>query len=666
MTAQREILWNVPSSLILAVYLVSAVSLAWIVFWFVNRSKLWRQGRLSLRETSWKEACGRLASYLLTHRTIRRDPYAGVMHTLIFWGFVVLVIATILVGIQHHLHVEFLTGNIYLVFSLCADLGGVAFSVGLVMALWRRRRTLSQSRLMRTLTTRWMLWLMLSLGLSGFLVEAARIAHDFPAFEVWSPVGYGLAQLLASLSLDGEMATVLHRWAWIGHAGLVFVFFAIIPLTLMRHIVLGAYSVAHPAGRPGVLSSPQLLSLDVLPNTGNRPALWEQQLTDFRQIDLLQADACLTCGRCNEVCPADAAGKPLQPRSIVLAVRDLVEQSIGRNKSSEPEPNSSHLDDALWSCTSCNACDTACPVNINIVEKIVTLRRELVTNSAIPKTASEALESTAQKFNPFGRPNSARMEWASGLNVPVASEGEHVDLLYWVGCSGAFDPAGKEVSRAMIHILNHMKVNYRVLGCRERCTGDPARRLGEESLWSELAETNRQTFAEHRVKTILTQCPHCLNSIRNEYPGIPADTNVVHHSQWLRDQLNDGSLTLSSRLNEQLTFHDPCYLARANNEVDAPREILEVIASDGLVEMTPNKTESFCCGGGGGQMWLDVRGETRVENIRASHAEESGTQTVATACPFCRVMLEAGRTSLEEDQGNWRVKDLAELIVEHL
>jgi Fe-S oxidoreductase len=253
------------------------------------------------------------------------------------------------------------------------------------------------------------------------------------------------------------------------------------------------------------------------------------------------------------------------------------------------------------------------------------------------------------------------MDWASGLGIPVAKAGEEVDLLYWVGCAGAFDPAGKEVTRAMTKILSRLGVSYRVLGCGERCTGDPARRLGEEGLWRDLAVTNQASFAKHRVKTILTSCPHCFNSLKNEYPSVGPMPSVMHHSQWLRERIHSGEIKVASTTEEKITFHDPCYLARANDEIEAPRAILGEV-----VEMEASGKSGFCCGGGGGQMWLDVRGTSRVETIRASHVEKTGATTVATGCPFCRVMLEAGRTSLPEGQGNWRVQDIAELVAERL
>jgi len=646
MIPQREILWNVPAWAFDVLYLLSALSFAWIVFWFVRRSRLWARGGPAHDQLGWCAGLKQLAAYLLTHRTIDRDRYAGWMHRLIFWGFVVLLIATALVAIQHHGHVTFLTGTTYLVFSFAADLGGLAFSVGIGMALWRRRTRAAHGRLLPSTSTTLVLWLLLAIAVSGFLLEAARIARDFPPFEVWSTVGWVLALGFDILGITGDRAVALHRWLWLFHAALVIAFFVLIPVTLLRHIVAGAYSVARLAGRPGLLHEPPT------------PVLGEVALSQFRAIDWLQADACLTCGRCTQVCPAEAAGKPLSPRSVVLGLREHLDHP--------GVPLTQQVaDDALWSCTTCGACDLACPVNIGIVDKVVTLRRGRVAVGELPPAAAEALESAAQKLNPFGQANSARMEWAAGLSVPVAKDNEEIELLYWVGCAGAFDPAGREVTRAMIKILKHLQVPFRVLGTAERCTGDPARRLGEESLWRQLAEHNQGRLAGHRVRTVLTHCPHCFHAFANEYAAIGPMPRVLHHSQWLRDRIADGSLKLRPGA-EKITFHDPCYLGRINEETQAPRGVLDAIYNGRRTELPLAGTQNFCCGGGGGQMWLDVKGRTRVENIRAGHVEESGAGTVATGCPFCRVMLEAGRAGLGAGKGNWRVKDIAELVAENL
>lgn len=643
---QREILWNVPPTVMAGVYFLSALNFIWIIFWFARRARLWNRGAPAADQMAWKSGIQRLAVYLVTHRTIARDPFAGWMHRFIFWGFMALLLATTLVAIQHHLGIVFLTGNTYLFFSLGADLGGLAFGVGIGMALWGRRSHSAHGRLLPRRSTTLVLWLLLLIAVSGFLLEGFRIARDFPPFEIWSPIGYLVACLFSLIGLSGESVLLWHLAFWVFHAALVIVFFLFIPITVLNHLVLGAYSVMLPAGRPGLLHAPGM------------PVTTAVDFPHFRQIDLLQADACLACGLCTTVCPAQAAGKPLSPRSVVLGLRAHLDR---------PQTALSYqIDDAaLWSCTACNACDQACPINIHIVDKIVTLRRGRVAESVLPAPAADALESTGQKFNPFNRPNSARLEWASGLNIPVAKPDEPIELLYWVGCAGAFDPAGREIARAMIAILNHLQIAYRILGCGERCTGDPARRLGEEGLWSELAQHNQRVLAAHRVQTILTSCPHCFNAFKNEYPTLGSTPRVVHHSQWLQEKLRDGALRINRATAETLTFHDPCYLGRANDETTAPRFVLDQIVTQ-RYEMQQHGKQSFCCGGGGGQLWLDVRGRTRVETIRAGHVEETGAATVATACPFCRVMLEAGRTSLPAGQGQWRVKDLAELVVENL
>ncbi len=460
-------------------------------------------------------------------------------------------------------------------------------------------------------------------------------------------MGWLTALGLAGAGLSGGNAVPIHLALWIFHGALVIGFFFLIPVTVLKHIFTAAYSVARPAGRPGLVHEPAM------------PIVAAVTLPQFRMVDLVQADACLTCGLCTVVCPAQAAGKPLSPRSIVLGLRrhlDYPEVPLTRQVD----------DDALWSCTACSACDLACPVNIHILEKIVTLRRGRVAVGELPSSAAEALESAAQKFNPFGAANSARMEWAGGLTVPVARDGEAVDLLYWVGCAGAFDPAGREVTRALVKILSHLQISFRVLGCAERCTGDPARRLGEEGLWRELAQENQRTLAAHQVQTILTHCPHCFHSFRNEYAAVGPLPRVLHHSQWLQEKLAEGTLKVRAGAAEKVTFHDPCYLGRVNDETEAPRQVLDQISNGRRVEMVLTGKKSFCCGGGGGQIWLDVKGRTRVETIRASHVEETSAQAVATACPFCRVMLEAGRAGLAAGQGNWRVKDIAELVVENL
>jgi Fe-S oxidoreductase len=381
---------------------------------------------------------------------------------------------------------------------------------------------------------------------------------------------------------------------------------------------------------------------------------------DLDWNDLLHADACTTCGRCNTACPAAAAGKPLQPREIVLGIREA-----SRNLALA---EGAHLPDrfdpaALWSCTTCGACNEACPVGIDVYDKIVELRRALVEAGSVPDPAAALFESTADCFNPFGKDNRERLAWAQGLAPPVAEPGEEVELLYWIGCAGSFDPDGQSVSRSMIAILDRLGIRYRILGGRERCTGDPARRAGEEGLFQQCARDNIAMLAGHSVKTVLTHCPHCFNTMKNEYPEFGASFSVVHHSQFLAQLIDDGRLPSMHGLGS-VTFHDPCYLGRGNGETEAPRAVLDAM-SDARIEMPRHGKESFCCGAGGGGLWLDVPGRDRIENIRSREAADTGAKTLVTGCPFCKLMLAAGSQALPDGKA-MVVKDLAELVAERM
>jgi len=319
--------------------------------------------------------------------------------------------------------------------------------------------------------------------------------------------------------------------------------------------------------------------------------------------------------------------------------------------------------DALWSCTTCGACNEACPVGIDVYDKIVEVRRARVEAGSVPDAAASLFESTATAFNPFGKPNEERLAWAQGLNPPVAEPGEAVELLYWVGCAGSFDPDGQSVARSMIAILDRLGIRYRILGCRERCTGDPARRAGEEGLFEQCARENIRTLASHSVKTVLTHCPHCYNTMKNEYPELGASFAVEHHSQFLARMIEEGRIAGMEGL-RSVTYHDPCYLGRGNGETAAPRAVLDAM-SDERIEMPRHGAESFCCGAGGGSLWLDVSGDDRIENIRAREAAETGARTVVTACPFCKIVLEAGIQGLGDGR-SLVVRDLAELVEERM
>jgi Fe-S oxidoreductase len=529
------------------------------------------------------------------------------------------------------------------------------------MFLWRRHRN-KPDRLLHAWWVAALSWLLAAIGATGFLLEGARIARDFPPFERWSVVGYAVALGLNTIGVSGQSAAAVHRSCWALHAALCVGFFALVPWKFFGHMAYGLASWVTRRNEP--LSRLVVVPLDLASPPGAIAA------RDFSARDLLQADACTTCGRCNEACPANTAGKPLRPREIVLGLRSALDADR------EAPLERWIADESLWSCTTCAACNSVCPVGIDIYDKIIDLRRGRIEAGAAPQAAENVFESVAIQFNPFGKPANERFLWAHDLNVPVAKADDSVELLYWIGCAGHFDPEGRSVSRAMIKVLNHAKIDYRVIGPTERCTGDPARRMGEEGLFQELAVWNRDLFRRHQVKKILTHCPHCFNTMRNEYPDVPTDGDfngttydVVHHTEFLNELMASGKLSLKPQSEELVTFHDPCYLGRGNGIVNAPRDALASIPGVSLVEMPRNRRSSFCCGAGGGAMWLDVPGEERVENIRFSEAQSTGATTVVTGCPFCKTMLDSSRrTNMDVTSAGKiaKVRDLAELVAENL
>jgi Fe-S oxidoreductase/nitrate reductase gamma subunit len=627
----REILGNVPEWIVPWFYALAIGACLLSAAAFALRFRA-RRGR-GAPPGSRARVLGLLRALTFQEKLLE-DRFAGVAHLCAFHGFLALFIGTTIVFLEHSTPLHFFFGSFYLWASLFVDLGGLAFVIGLSMFLWQRY-VLKRERLFSRPYAAGLTWLLLGIAVSGFLLEGARIAVDAPSFEKFSVVGYAIARGLRAVGIAGEGALVWHRFLWVGHAAVSALFFALLPWPLFSHLVYGAISLSRPRSRP-------FAELRTATPSPGPP-------------DYLHLDACTTCGRCNDACPARAAGQPLSPRHIVLGVRESTTE--GRIGHFAPE--------AIWSCTTCGACVQSCPVGIDPLGEIVELRRGLVERGSVPEAAERLFEGTAADFNPFGRDNRERMDWAIGLTPRVAREGEATELLYWVGCAGSFDPDGRAVSRAMISILERLDVPYRVLGCRERCTGDPARRMGEEGLFEERARENIELLSGHSVKKILTHCPHCYNTFKNEYPSFGGVFEVEHHSQFLSRLLESGALPFSRGSSQPVAFHDPCYLGRGNGETEAPRRVIDALASGARREMARYGVRSFCCGAGGGEMWLDVPGRERVEILRARQAAETGARTVVTACPFCKVMLESGQQSLGAGE-RFQVKDLAELALERL
>jgi Fe-S oxidoreductase/nitrate reductase gamma subunit len=646
-TITRVIEWNVSGGMLAFLYLASFLAIGLSALRLARRALVWRRGRPSEAPVSLKQAIANIAAWSVGRGKMARDPYAAWMHHLILWGFVILFIGTTLVFLEKQTPLHFFYGTFYVVASCVIDLGGAAFVIGLLMAIHRRyvKRT---ERLHPSPMAALMLFLLLSIAVSGFLLEAARIAVDLPSFEIASVVGYPLALALRAVGFGAGTLPALHRTLWLGHAVLCVGFFGLGTAYLFKHAVVSVLAVA--------LSAPRATGkLRSYPAPANGSA---GHAADFMMRDLLDGDACTTCGRCTAVCPAAAAGKALDPRAIVLGLSSLVGRSAANGDASAFDA----IDvQAVWDCTTCGACNHECPIHIPVFDKIIDLRRLLVDQGAVSPAAQSALEGIGSRHNPWSYPPAQRTQWKESLQLPVVN-GKSPEYVYWIGCAGAFEPAAQSISRSTAAILKKAGVDFAVMGS-ETCTGDPARRLGEEGLFERAKNANLEKLRATGAKKIVTHCPHCLNSLKNEYPSTgEAEFEVIHHSQLIAELIAEKKIELKDRgTKETVTFHDPCYLGRHNGEYDAPRSVVGAVPGINLVEMPRAREKSFCCGGGGGQMWLESTGKSRVEGLRLAEAQQTGASVVATGCPFCKVMLESAAAT-RSGANDVRVRDLSEIV----
>jgi Fe-S oxidoreductase/nitrate reductase gamma subunit len=676
---RREVFVNVPTAIKVAFYAAVATMLL-LVGWLASlRVHNYERGKPDDRRTTRKNAKRRLRDYRagVLMQTLLRDPVAGLMHSFLYFGFVGLFMVTVVLEVDHQMPdaLKFLHGRTYEAFKAGANAVGILFLVGVIWAIMRRYvQRPYRIRIKTRPEDAVILGTFFVIGLTGFFVEAVRIAFEGkPAFEKWSFVGYVLANLIDTWPV--HTLENLHRWLWGVHVMSFLVFLAILPTTKLRHMFtspMNMYMSDRDRPKGAMKPMPNLMETDL-------ETFGAVRVEDFTWKQLFDTDACTICGRCTSVCPAHATGKPLDPREIVLKVGEVmaatgdpvVSPPVGIDRRITIGADSVFeriTPEELWACTSCKACDDICPVNIEILDKILDMRRYLtLMESNFPTELGNTYRSMENSGNAYGLDQGDRSEWAASLEgieiVEAGSPLEH-EYLFFVGCAGSFDDRNKKTSRALAKLLQRAGVDFAILGPSELCNGDQARRSGNEYIFQMLATQNVETFNSIGVTKIITQCPHCFNVIKNEYPQLGGNYEVMHHSQLLDQLVRDGRLSLAgASLEERVTYHDSCYLGRHNDVYLAPRRVVGSLAGIDLVEMPRNGTLGMCCGAGGARMWMEENTGKRVNTERSQEAIATGASRIAVACPFCYVMLDDGVKGEGKDE-EVRVQDIAEILWE--
>jgi Fe-S oxidoreductase/nitrate reductase gamma subunit len=678
MEAFREIFWDIAFGPLI-LYPLGAAALGVFIYAIYRRCRLWAIGKPDKR---WDNLGKRVRDFIVTgivdgffHRRFFREPYPGIMHFLIFGGSIVLLVGTALDVIDHYV-VHFIYANVYLGLGLAMDIGGVAILVGVIMAVVRRYIQ-KPERLNTVLDNAVVLTLIFVVVVTGFFIEGFRMLtatpdgltrpefYSHPEWSRWSFGGYFIASLFAGLSESTRLAWYLGLWWFHAAVALGAIFYVCLSFDKLTHIIVSPVNVFLRSSRPKGALAP--INLEEAETFG------VSKIEDFTWKQLLDLDACTDCGRCQDRCPAYLTGKPLSPRKVI---QDLKAHLLDRSSallSAKPATVADGggvkaligeviLEDELWSCTTCRACQEICPVFIEHIDKLVDMRRNLVLEQAkVPETGEAVLRCIETRGHSCRGTTLTRTDWTSGLDIKLLAEEGHVDLVYYVGCAAALEDRSMKIAIATGKILKAAGVSFAILGPEETCCGEPARRLGNEYLFQMQAMKNIELLKKYNTKKIVTTCPHCFNTIKNEYPQFGGEFEVAHHTQFIAELLRQGKIKPASTSDGELTYHDSCYLGRHNDIYKPPRQILTSISKSGLLEMKRARRNGFCCGGGGGRYWMEERIGKRISEERIEDVIGTGAGIVATACPYCLQMFEDAIKAKEVGE-SLKALDIAELL----
>jgi Fe-S oxidoreductase/nitrate reductase gamma subunit len=689
-TPAREVFRHFSPVLIALFYALSALALAVCARGCWQRVRKYARGRPAGRAPALGRRLLRAGVAVGAHATLARGhAVAGLAHAGIFWGFAALFVGTVIIMIDYDMlrlvdpQWRFWTGRFYLWYSLALDLAGAIFLVGLAAMMIRRwinrpaaldyarpdRAAGSYSRTGYVADDALFLWLLFGIGVTGYLVEGVRIAADRPPFETWSVVGWPLAGAFEAAGLTPPAASRLHPSAWWLHGLLALGFVAYLPYSKAVHMLVDGVNLFLKDDLAGK-------RLPAVPEAAASPG--SRSLADFTWKELLDLDACTKCGRCHVACPARAAGAPLSPRDLILELREQAEHCFGGGSWLHERPARSTdatvtgtviREETLWACTTCRACVEACPVGVEHVPLIVRMRRALVADGALDANLQGVLEKLGRYGNSFGQSDRNRAKWTQGLPFKVKdARKEPVEYLWFVGDYASYDPGLQGLTRGVARAFHRAGLDFGILYEAERNAGNDVRRVGEEGLFQLLAEKNAAALARARFKAIVTTDPHSYNTLRFEYPELGAAYPVRHYTEVLCELMRAGRLGVARRLEGVVTYHDPCYLSRYTGVTEAPREILATLGLT-VVEMARNRRDSFCCGAGGGRIWM---GDTRVPGVPTAAEQRiaealavPGVRRFVVACPKDVTMYrDAVKTGGFE--GRIEVKEIVELLEEAL